>query len=204
MKLYEIVFSGQLVPGAQLDRVQANLAKLFQADAQRIALLFSGRRLVLKNNLDQAAAEKYRSTLERAGAQVDVVEMAGQARVAPEPEPEPEPVEVEEVELAPPPDEPTWTRRAPQPSSPAGSQRQADKTSKLEPRDVYMAAFVDVEAPDFTLSELGRDVQDPKAPPVAPRLDLSGLSLAPVGSDMAEAKSQEHVLVPDTSHLKLA
>ncbi|HXR02669.1 MAG TPA: hypothetical protein VN798_20035, partial [Pseudomonas sp.] len=68
MKLYEIVFSGQLVTGAQLDRVQANLAKLFQADAQRIALLFSGRRLVLKNNLDQAAAEKYRATLERAGA----------------------------------------------------------------------------------------------------------------------------------------
>ncbi|WP_447649414.1 hypothetical protein [Pseudomonas abietaniphila] len=201
MKLYEIVFSGRLVPGAQLDRVQANLAKLFQADAQRIALLFSGRRLVLKNNLDQSAAEKYRSTLERAGAQVDVVEMAGQVKAEPEPQPEPE---VEEVELAPPPDEPTWTRRAPQNSTPAGSRRSTDKTSKLEPRDVYMAAFVDVEAPDFTISELGKDVQDPKAPPVAPRLDLSGLSLAPAGSDMGEAKSQEHVLVPDTSHLKLA
>lgn len=201
MKLYEIVFSGQLVPGAQLDRVQANLAKLFQADAQRIALLFSGRRLVLKNNLDQSAAEKYRSTLERAGAQVDVVEMAGQVKAEPEPQPEPE---VEEVELAPPPDEPTWTRRAPQTSTPTGSRRSTDKTSKLEPRDVYMAAFVDVEAPDFTISELGKDVQDPKAPPVAPRLDLSGLSLAPAGSDMGEAKSQEHVLVPDTSHLKLA
>src|SRR5476649_860679 len=52
VNLYEIVFSGQLVPGAQLERVQANLAKVFQADAQRLALLFSGRRLVLKNNLD--------------------------------------------------------------------------------------------------------------------------------------------------------
>ena len=106
MKMYEIVFSGQLVPGAQLDRVQANLAKLFQADAQRIALLFSGRRLVLKNNLDQAAAEKYRSTLERAGAKADVVEMPGQIDV-----PAPAEMEVEEVELAPPPDEPTWTRK---------------------------------------------------------------------------------------------
>jgi hypothetical protein len=202
MKLYEIVFSGQLVPGAQLDRVQANLAKLFQADAQRIALLFSGRRLVLKNNLDPTAAEKYRSTLERAGARVDVVEMAVQVKA--EPDRQSEPVEVEEVELAPPPDEPTWTRRTRQPSSPASSSPGAHKTSKLEPRDVYMAAFVDVEAPDFTISELGKDVQDPKAPAVAPRLDLSGLSLAPAGSDMGEAKSQEHVLVPDTSHLKLA
>ncbi|MFJ3482045.1 hypothetical protein ACIPL1_01550 [Pseudomonas sp. NPDC090202] len=193
MKLYEIAFSGQLVPGAQLDRVQANMAKLFQADAQRIALLFSGRRLVLKNGLDQASAEKYRSTLERAGALVEVVEMPGQ-------------VEVEEVELAPPPDQPSWTRKpsafAPAPMAPVTAR--SEEKSRLEPRDVYMAAFVDVDAPDFTLSELGRDVQDPKAAPVAPRLDLSGLSLAPAGSDMGEMKSDEHVLVPDISHLKLA
>ncbi|NBB08226.1 hypothetical protein [Pseudomonas sp. SLFW] len=202
MKLYEIVFSGQLVPGAQLDRVQANLAKLFQADAQRIALLFSGRRLVLKNNLDQAGAEKYRSTLERAGALPEVVEMAGQVQAEPEREPQPQPMEVEEVELAPPPDEPTWTRRGPRASS--GPEGTSGKTSKLEPRDVYMAAFVDVEAPDFGLSELGRNVQDPKAAPVAPRLDLSGLSLAPAGSDMGQAKHVEHVIVPDISHLKLA
>ena len=206
MKLHEIVFSGQLVPGAQLDRVQANLAKLFQADAQRIALLFSGRRLVLKNNLDQADAEKYRSTLERAGAQAEVVEMPSQVQAATEPQPQAasEPMEVEEVELAPPPDEPTWTRRAAQPAAPTAPQRPAEKTSKLEPRDVYMAAFVDVEAPDFTISELGKDVQDPKAAPVAPRLDLSGLSLAPAGSDMGEVKEQAHVVVPDISHLKLA
>lgn len=199
MKLYEIIFSGQLIPGAQLDRVQANLAKLFQADAQRIALLFSGRRLVLKNNLDPAAAEKYRSTLERAGAQAEIVEMPGQVQAA---APEPDPIEVEEVELAPPPDEPTWTRRAPQ--APSGPADRPEKVSKFEPRDVYMAAFADVEAPDLTLSELGKNVQDPKPAPVAPRLDLSGISLAPAGSDMGEVRPVEHVLVPDISHLKLA
>jgi hypothetical protein len=199
MKLYEIVFSGQLVPGAQPDRVQANLAKLFQADAQRIALLFSGRRLVLKNNLDQAAAEKYRSTLERAGAKADVVEMPGQIEV-----PAPEEVEVEEVELAPPPDEPTWTRKAPSPAAGTGSVARPEQKTRLEPRDVYMAAFVDVKAPDFTLSALGNDVQDPKSPPVAPHLDLSGLSLAPVGSDMGQKTDAQPARVPDISHLKLA
>ncbi|KTC37837.1 hypothetical protein AO269_14230 [Pseudomonas putida] len=60
MSLYEIVFSGECVPGASLDQVKSNLATLFKADAQRIELLFSGRRLVLKNNLDAQAAEKYR------------------------------------------------------------------------------------------------------------------------------------------------
>jgi len=72
MPRYEIAFAGQLAPGAQLDAVKANLAKLFQADATRIALLFSGRRMVIKNNLDEAGAEKYRSILLRAGALVEV------------------------------------------------------------------------------------------------------------------------------------
>ncbi len=201
MKLYEIVFSGELVPGAQPDRVQANLAKLFQADAQRVALLFSGRRLVLKNNLDEASAQKYRSTLERAGAVVEIVAMA----VAQDEQE----IEIEEVELAPPPDESNWARRAAAEgvaSTRESVTAQSVPSAKLslEPRDVYMAAFVNVQAPDFGLSELGENVQDPKAQPVSPQLDLSGLSLAPAGSDMGQVSSSEQAIVPDTSHLKLA
>jgi hypothetical protein len=197
VKLYEIVFSGQLVPGAQAEKVQTNLAKLFQADAQRIALLFSGRRLVLKNNLDQAGAEKYRSTLERAGAFVEVVAMSVEAQ----PEPAAE-VEVEEVELAPPPDEPTWTRKPSLPKTAPTTKNAGNQ--QIEPRDVYMAAFVDVEAPDFSIADLGSNVQDPKARPAAPRLDLSGLSLAPAGSDIESLKRPAAGPAPDTSHLRLA
>jgi hypothetical protein len=178
MNLYEIVFSGQLIAGAQLERVQANLGKLFQADAQRLALLFSGRRLVLKNNLDATAAEKYRSTLERAGALVEVVVMEQL---------------IEEVELAPPPDEPSYFRR-----SPVSTGR-----LKIAPRDGYMAAFVDVVAPDFALFEAGSDLQDAKPEPVAPRLDLSRLSLAPAGSDMGQVEKPTPGPAPDTSHLRL-
>lgn len=178
MNLYEIVFSGQLVPGAQRERVEANLAKLFQADAQRIALLFSGRRLVLKNNLDHAAAEKYRSTLERAGALVDMVDMQ---------------VEMEEVELAPPPDSPGFPR-SPQPKS----------RLQVTPRDAYMAAFVEVDAPDFSIAEVGSALQEPKAAVAAPRLDLSQMSLAPVGADMDQVKKPPARPAPDTSHIKLS
>lgn len=178
MNLYEIVFNGQLIPGAQLERVQANLGKLFQADAQRLALLFSGRRLVLKNNLDAAAAEKYRSTLERAGALVEVLAMEQQ---------------IEEVELAPPPDEPAWLRK----SSASKGRLQ------VAPRDVYMAAFVDVDAPDFALFETGSDLQDAKPEAVAPRLDLSSISLAPAGSDMGQEEKPKAGPAPDTSHLSL-
>jgi hypothetical protein len=183
MGRYEIAFSGKLVPGAQRELVQANLAKLFQADAQRIAMLFSGRRVILKNNLDDAAAEKYRSTLERAGALVEVVSM------------EPE---IEEVELAPPPE--------PEPqAAPAQAPARADAPGRLKvvPRDEYMAAFVGVDAPDFGIAPVGADLQDvrPETPP--PRFDLSSLSLAPVGSDMGQAKTPPAGPPPDISHLRL-
>lgn len=176
MSRYEIAFSGRTVPGAQLDTVKANLARLFQADAQRIELLFSGRRMVIKNNLDAEAAEKYRSVIERAGAVVDVVDMD-----AP----------IEEIELAPPPPA--------EPAPPAAPGR-----LNVAPRDGYMAAFAEVDAPDFGLAPVGADLQDEKPEAQAPRVDLSQFSVAPVGSDMGQAKPEPAKPAPDTSHLKLA
>ncbi len=184
MSRYEIAFSGQLVPGAQLDQVKANMAKLFQADAQRIALLFSGRRLVIKNNLDEAGAEKYRATLERAGALVEVCNMD---------------VEIEEVEMAPP---PPYEPPAPV-AAPVAAAIGTPKPLKVAPRDEYMAAFSDVEAPDFGIAPVGVDLQDEKPEAVPPKVDLSQFSLAPAGSDMGQARSAPAGPPPDTSHLKL-
>lgn len=181
MSRYEIAFSGQLVPGAQPELVKANLARLFQADAQRIAQLFSGRRIVIKNNLDAAGAEKYRATLERAGARVEVVNMD---------------VLIEEVELAPPP---------PAEPPPAVVTAPAARAGRLQiaPRDEYMAAFSDVDAPDFGIAPVGSDLQDARPDVAAPAVDLSQFTLAPVGSDMGQATSSTPAAAPDTSHLKL-
>ncbi|MBD8184597.1 hypothetical protein IFU20_00250 [Pseudomonas viridiflava] len=199
MSRYEIVFDGRLVEGAQLERVKANLGKLFQADESRLELLFSGRRLVLKNNLDEQTAEKYRATLERAGAVARVVMMK---RPVPQPEQAAQPLEtvpaaeaqeMEEVELARPPDEPTWLRKMP--VRPGRLQ--------IKPRDAYMAAFSDVDAPDYSVAEAGSNMQDPKPEPVVPKLDLSRLSVAPVGSDMGQVPRASTRPAPDTSHLKL-
>ena len=187
MTRYEIAFSGQLVEGAPLASVQANLARLFQADAQRIAQLFSGRRVVIKNNLDEAGAEKYRLTLERAGAVVEVLAML-----------------VEEVELASPP--PASAPVAAVPAVPAvAAVASAASPGRLHvaPRDEYMAAFADVDAPDFGIAPVGVDLQDAKPEAPAPAVDLSQFSLAPAGSDMGQAKAAPAVPPPDTSYLSL-
>lgn len=185
MSLYEIAFAGQVVPGASPDQVKENLARLFQADAQRIALLFSGRRIVIKSNLDAAGAEKYRATMERAGALAIV-----------------QPLQVEEVTLAPPPAAQPVAAPAPVAPAQAAPARSA-ASAKVIPRDEYMAAFSDVEAPDFGIAPIGADLQDARPEAQAPQVDLSQFSLAPVGSDMGQAKTAPAGPPPDTSHIKL-
>lgn len=172
--LYEVVFAGELLADADPFQVRVNLARLFQTDLQRIEALFDGRRTVIKGNLDAAAAEKYRMTLERAGARVVVCALGGGA-------PEPAPAAAA--------------------AAPRGA---GDfPPLQVAPRDSYMAAFSAVAAPDFGLAPVGADLQDPHAAPVAPALDLSQLSVAPVGSDMGQAKAAPAGPPPDTSHLKL-
>lgn len=188
MARYEIAFAGQLIPGAQAEQVKANLAKLFQADAQRIALLFSGRRIVIKNNLDAAGAEKYRATMERAGALALVTAM---------------PEEIEEIELAPPPAEAPAPAVVAPVAAVAASMETPARRLQVAPRDEYMAAFIAVDAPDFGIAPLGDDLQDEKAAPQAPAVDLSQFSLAPAGSDMGQAKAAPAAPPPDVSHLKL-
>lgn len=185
MSLYEIAFAGQIMPGAQAEQVKENLARLFQADAQRIALLFSGRRIVIKSNLDAAGAEKYRATLERAGAVAIVQALDAQ---------------IEEVELAPP---PVPQAAAAPVASAAPVATSSRPGARVIPRDEYMAAFADVEAPDFGIAPVGSDLQEHKPDAQAPAVDLSQFSLAPVGSDMGQAKTSPAAPAPDTSHLKL-
>ena len=47
MQQFEIAFSGEILPGAQLEQVKAAIARLFQADDALLARLFSGQRVVI-------------------------------------------------------------------------------------------------------------------------------------------------------------
>lgn len=172
MALYEIAFNGECLPGTRLDTVKANVGQLFRADAERIELLFSGRRLVLKSHLDAAAAERFRQAMANAGAVAQVREIAVE----------------EAIELAPPPV--------------AGAGR--GPRAQVVPRDNYMAAFAEVDAPAYDIAEAGALMQPERPPAPAPRLDLSQMSLAPAGADLGTTRASTPPPAPDTSHLKLA
>ncbi len=180
MQQFEIAFSGETLPGAQLEQVKTAIARLFQADEALLTRLFSGQRVVIKQSVDADAAAKYQAAFQRAGAVLEVRDLNAQI--------------IEEITPGLPAEEPATT--------PANARSQA--MLQVAPRDEYMAAFSDVQAPDFGIAPLGDDLQPTPAERPAPKLDLSGISLAPAGSDMGQLPGVAAIVPPDISHIKLA
>lgn len=174
MQKYEVIFSGEIAPGAQLQDVRAELGRLFNADAAVLERFFSGRPVVVKRDLDQVSAQKYQLAFNRAGAIVEVRPMVAAAEAAVFPA-VPESADAEPV-----------TGNSP------------------EPRDEFMAAFAHVQAPDYGLAAPGADLMQLKPEVPELTLDLSAMSLAPAGSDLEQLPGAEPVAAPDISHLKLA
>lgn len=79
---YQVIFSGKIIEHAELDMVKANIARVFNMPDERVDALFSGSRLILKKDLDQATAERYRLTLQRAGALCELEDTAATVAVA--------------------------------------------------------------------------------------------------------------------------
>ena len=192
MQHFEIAFSGKVLPGAQLEQVKAAIARVFQADEALLARLFSGQRVVIKKGLDTAGVAKYQAAFQRAGAVLEVRDLNVEI--------------IEEITPGLPAEEP-----APSAPTSVSAVAQASATSpagqpmlQVTPRDEYMAAFIDVQAPDFGIAPLGDDLQPTPTEKPAPQLDLSGLSLAPAGSDMGQLPGAAAIVPPDISHIKLA
>ena len=71
---YNIVFFGILAPGKDKAVVMENMAKLFRTTTEKVAPYFVGGRKVIKANVDELTAEKYRAALENAGMVIKLEE----------------------------------------------------------------------------------------------------------------------------------
>jgi uncharacterized membrane protein YhaH (DUF805 family) len=69
---YKIVFTGEVLPGFDLNTVKNNLTKLFNSDLERINTLFKGTTVDIKKDLGEAEAKQYFNALQKAGAQVRI------------------------------------------------------------------------------------------------------------------------------------
>jgi uncharacterized Tic20 family protein len=86
-KRYNVEFSGQIIPGWNIDEVKANLANLLKANEKKIFKLFSGSRFVIKKNVDHQTAIKINKVLKDAGADCVIIPQLSAEPATPPPMP---------------------------------------------------------------------------------------------------------------------
>ena len=174
---YHVRLTGELMGGADADRVAANLARLFKMPEEKAALLVSGKPRVVKKDADEATARKFQVALRQAGARCELLPVDGEASpTAPasrEPE-RPEPARQETAASASP--------------APAAGHRDGD---------IETVGTIRTGGTGFSGAfEVAR-----AAPAAAP--DISHLSMAEPGADLEPLKQEREAVVPDISHLSI-
>ncbi|MFC1853882.1 hypothetical protein ACFL27_27170 [candidate division CSSED10-310 bacterium] len=89
-KDFQVIFKGELAPGRELTDVKASLQKILRIDRTRVDRLFSGKGVILRKELDETSAKKFKKHFEQSGALCHVVEKKPKPSPAPAFEPEPQ------------------------------------------------------------------------------------------------------------------
>jgi hypothetical protein len=184
-QLFEVAFAGQISEGANPEEVRAKVGKMFNADEKKLAQLFSGKRVVIKKNIDKATAAKYKTALNRAGAECEVKPMGGAAPAQ---------------KAAPPPAEKTAPAAAAASSGESADYGDVAPPPQTDPLGITGEQIEDLSA---SLAPVGSELQDNYADPDEPQYDLTGFDIAPVGADLGSGKKKPDPPPPDTGNLTL-
>lgn len=177
---FEVAFSGEIADGADLEQVKVRVGQMFKADASKLAHLFSGKRVVIKKDIDHQTAEKYRTALNKAGALCEVKNTSvGAAQNV--------------AALAP---AETTNMQVTATGSPEG----APSAPNTDPLHISADQIEDIS---MTVAPVGSDVQDEIKQVSEADVDISGMDMAPVGSDLLDKKEEELPAQPDTTGLKI-
>ena len=183
-EMYEVAFSGEIADGADADKVKANVAQIFKADEAKLAHLFSGKRVVIKKDIDQQTALKYQAALTKAGAVCEVVNLSDNKPASAEPA-ESKSVVAATVDT-------TVVEHAYTGDVPAAPQTM--------PLDVSVDQIDDLSA---SLAPVGSILHDEKEDIAEIQVDLSGMDMAPAGSDLGVHKEKPVPPPPNTNGLSL-
>lgn len=185
-ELYEVAFSGKIAEGADPAQVRAKIGAMFKADGARLEQMFSGKRIVIKKNIDATTAKKYFAAFKNAGAVCEVKSLA-----ATQSQPDAQKVEpASRPAVAPAARKPATTAHGDIPEAP-----------QTDPLGITAADISDLGA---SIAPVGSLVQDAARDVPEPVLDISSLGMAPVGSDLGQTRKGEEPPPPDTSGITLA
>jgi hypothetical protein len=164
---------------------------MFKTDDAKLEQLFSGKRIVIKKNIDQATAAKYQTALNRAGAECEVKPLGGAAPAAP-------------AAAAAPVAAPAESNAAATPSSveyETAYDGEVEPPPQTDPLGITGDEIEDLVA---SVAPIGSELQDAHAEPEEPQIDTAGLDVAPVGSDIGAIKKDSEPPPPDTSGITMA
>ncbi len=199
-QLFEVAFSGQVSDGANPDEVKARVGKMFNADEAKLAQLFSGKRIVIKKNVDQATANKYLTALNRAGAECEIAPVGGSTTAAP-PAAEPSPVAAEPAPAA---EAPAAEQPSAAPVSQEFESSYDGETAPPPQTDPLGITGDQIEDLVVSIAPVGSELQDDYQEPEEPDIDITGFDVAPVGSEISTARKEPDPPPPDTSGITLA
>ncbi len=189
-ELYEVAFSGEIAEGANLEQVKAKVGAMFKADATKLAHLFSGKRVVIKKNIDEATANKYKTALLNAGALCEVKSLAeGEVAATPAPAPASTPAAVQDKKPVAAVTRPSTINTENVPAAP-----------DTDPLGISADDISDLSA---DIAPVGSMMQDEITEVSEPDVDISQLDMAPPGSDLGELKKKDVPPPPDTSGMSL-
>ncbi len=211
--LYELAFSGRLVDGVSLNTAKSNATKLFKASAAQVDKMFAGGRVVIRNKLDKATADKYIAVMRKNGlvCEADIMGIAG---VAQQP-------------ASAPPKAASKVPEVPQPTTPSKSTKPVIANSAEELKVLPLSSGFSVpgngsEHHEAGINLAGDEVNDilqqshlgldPEGVRLSEHHDvdipvfseLDGISLAPTGSDLVDPIEEVPPIVPDVSSISIA
>jgi hypothetical protein len=195
-KKFKIIFKGETIPDMDLARIKQNLAILFKVDVKQIEPLFTGKSIVLKDNVNLDFAQKYMFQMEEAGAICEIAEM----ETAPPPPPPaaampPEPAPPAQPPKAAPPQTP------PQPAKQVQQAPAAPPAQKPQPPKPTQSAPPRQTPPPQTPPPQTSPPQSPPPPPPlepepepepeAPEMDFGNLAPAEVPSQQSRLSGDQ-------------
>lgn len=213
---YDIYFRGEILAGADEANAKAAVAKIFKADAAKLAVLFSGKVNSIKKAVDKTTAAKYQQAFKQAGAKL-VITLAKEEQVS-------IPVNSSKATT-----QPSIVNKQESMNSegnwdvlPTGSdllkpgERRNIPDADIDTSGIKVVSpFAEVEvvekivppAPNtshITIADVGEDMNPERVAPIADlELDLSSFTVAEPGAELTDKKEKPAPLAPDTSHIKL-
>ena len=186
--MFQLVFKGERTGDVDEPTARANAMALFKATIAQVERMFSGQRVVIRNQLDEVTAQKYQALLRKHGLVTHIESMVSGDVSQSQPAGQPKA-------------SPASAGPAAASASPAGAGVEVEPGERLQVAgdkvdQILSRSSLSIAQPGVRLSE-AHEVASPHFE------HLDELTLAPVGSDLGEQHEMVPVPEPDISHLSL-